>query len=76
MIFRPPLKGYDIIIWLQATTNALRWVAVDANLNSFHLVKNTPIFEKLPIVDFQPSKLFMEELRVSESSCITFSVLC
>lgn len=63
-IFRPPLKGYDILIWTIPTVNSSRWFSVDADSSMLTPVKNEPKLEKLPILDFHPVRLYVEELRV------------
>ncbi|XP_065200916.1 nucleolar protein 6 [Planococcus citri] len=62
-IFRPPLKGYDLLIWTKHEINPLRWLTIGADKNSLPPIKTSPEYDQLPILDFHPVKLFVNELR-------------
>lgn len=67
MVFRPSLEMYDVLIHLVPKQVPLLTKAVDPPLVTFQqgVFKDSAITERaLPVIDYDPVKLYLSELRV------------
>ncbi len=75
MAFRPPLEAYDVLIHLDSKQVPLLAKAVDPPANTFQrgTCREQPFASggALPVVDYDPVRLYLSELRV----CVVFNSL-
>lgn len=64
-VFRPPLEDYDVTIALHAKHNPRFYQAIDSTKALTHQTKSISDMV-LPVVDFNPVHLYLNELRVSK----------
>ena len=64
LIFRPPLDHYDVIIHLHNRLLSRRTQALDRVKHSTEETSSSSPSVLLPVVNFDPSRLYLEELKV------------
>ena len=70
LIFRPPLDHYDVIIHLHNRLLSRRTQALDRVKHSTEETSSSSPSVLLPVVNFDPSRLYLEELKVrTDFSC-------
>lgn len=75
MVFRPPLEAYDVLIHLVPQQVPLLAKAVDPPAITYHrgTYSGNPLASggALPVIDYDPVRLYLSELRV----CVIFNSL-
>ena len=64
-IFRPPLDDYNVLIELDPQLLPRHYQAVDTSVMLKQPKPKTVVHKALPVVNFDPAMIYLEELRVS-----------
>lgn len=75
-IFRPPMDGYDVIIHLASRFVPRIREAVDVNGNARFQLRRKGSVDKLPVTDFDPVRLYVEDLKDTFSELALFFYDC
>ncbi|XP_065675999.1 nucleolar protein 6-like [Hydra vulgaris] len=72
-IFRPPISDYHVLIELKKEMVPLYYLNIDSNIRSKSFaIKDSIVSTCMPVADFNPPKLYLEELRSAFSEIALF----